>query len=168
MLLLGRRRYSSVATVLMIGAVTLAGGCSSSPNPAVTTRVTTVTVTHSPSPSAEDIPTSSASPDEPPTSFPLDAVMSLASVAIDASVVTVGGYVTGVVEDGGVCTYTLQAINTETVSVATSGLANVTLTSCGSVDVSLSEIPRGSYEVRLTYTSAAGSVTSEPLPLEVP
>jgi hypothetical protein len=97
------------------------------------------------------------------------AQITIAGVDVDGLHLTVGGFVTLVAEDGGSCTFTLTSeVSGANVTAATEGVANGTNTSCGSTQVSLSSLTRGSWKVVLTYSSTAFKLASAPTEVEVP
>lgn len=99
---------------------------------------------------------------------PVDAVMSFAGVDVDGTQVSAAGYVQGLLENGGVCTFTFTGLG-EPVSVASEGIADSSTTSCGTVSVPIAQLPSGTWSVTLSYTSAAaGTLTSSALTVEVP
>lgn len=95
--------------------------------------------------------------------------MSIADLSIDGQVITLAGFATGIVEEDGQCVFTLTGPSGQQVTRETLGIGNVTDSSCGSTEVPITEVARGSWVATLTYTSKQGaSVTSLPLALEVP
>lgn len=68
----------------------------------------------------------------------------------------IGGFVSGVAEDGGDCQYIVDGANLEPVTVHTYGLENNGSTSCGSTTIPPSQVPPGTYDVTLRYVSATG------------
>jgi hypothetical protein len=95
--------------------------------------------------------------------------MSIASVDVDGVHLTVGGFVGDVSESGGACTFDLASkISGATTTVATTGEANGVNTTCGSAQVPLSSLSRGTWSVALHYVSAAYTLTSDPLEVEIP
>lgn len=99
---------------------------------------------------------------------PADAVMTFAGVDIDGSQVSAAGYVQGIIENGGVCTFTFTGLG-DPVTVTSEGIADSRTTSCGTVAVPIAQLSSGSWSVVLVYTSAAtGTLTSTALTVEVP
>ena len=84
----------------------------------------------------------------------------------DAQVVEVGGYVTGVVEDGGVCTLTLTK-GGRTVTGSTNALPDASTTACGAVTVPGDQVSAGTWQAVLSYSSAGHSGTAEAVDVEV-
>jgi hypothetical protein len=80
--------------------------------------------------------------------------------------VQVGGYVAGVVEDGGVCTLTLTNGGT-TVTGRTDALPDASATACGAVTVPGTEVGPGTWQAVLSYSSAGHSGTSDAVDVEV-
>jgi hypothetical protein len=103
-----------------------------------------------------------------PKPDPADAVMSYAGVDVDGTQVSAAGYVQGLLENGGACTFTFTGLG-DPVSVASEGIADSSTTSCGTVSVPIAQLPSGTWTVTLSYTSAAaGTLTSSALTVEVP
>lgn len=79
-----------------------------------------------------------------------------------------GGYVVGVFEDGGACTFTATPTGGGVSATArTTGAVNVDSTTCGSTVVPQGLLASGSYAVTLMYENAEGIATSAPLMVEV-
>lgn len=97
------------------------------------------------------------------------AVITIAAVStLDGSAIF-GGYVAGVIENGGSCVFTVSNAAVTPTTVATStGAANSDSTSCGSPSVPAGVIASGTYSVTLTYSNSQGSTTSDPVTMEVP
>jgi hypothetical protein len=93
--------------------------------------------------------------------------MSLAGTDASTGNVVLGGFVIGVVESGGNCTFAVLRGTVEVVARSTTGQSNSDTTSCGSIEIARGEVPGGSYTATLTYVNASGRATSEPMPLEV-
>jgi hypothetical protein len=80
--------------------------------------------------------------------------------------VLAGGYVTGVIEDGGTCTLTLTQ-GSSTVSVEGPAMPDATTTVCAGLAVSGDRLSAGTWQATLTYTSSAHRGTSAAAPVEV-
>jgi hypothetical protein len=115
-----------------------------------------------------------APPSQPPApSDPVDteptAIVSIAAVDVDGEHITVAGFVTELAEDGGSCLFILTSeITNARVDASTTGVENVTTTSCGSTQVAVADLSRGPWQVVLEYRSDQLETTSEPLAVEVP
>ena len=95
------------------------------------------------------------------------AVVTLASYDAGAGVVTVGGFVSGLMEDGGACTFTVTAADTgATATFDTAGSMNVDSTTCGSHEIGAPNSSSKSFSVTLTYVNGVGAVTSSTTPVE--
>jgi hypothetical protein len=81
--------------------------------------------------------------------------------------VMAGGYVSGVIEDDGVCTLTLTQAGA---SVVVEGAAapDATTTVCGGLTVPGSRLSAGTWQAVLTYASSAHTGTSGAVAVEVP
>jgi hypothetical protein len=80
--------------------------------------------------------------------------------------VQVGGYVGGVVEEGGVCTLTLTK-GGQTVTGRSEALPDASSTACGAVTVPGDEVAAGTWRAVLSYSSPAHSGTSDAVDVEV-
>jgi hypothetical protein len=92
--------------------------------------------------------------------------MTIAEFDQPTDTVVVSGYVTGVIEEGGACTFTITGPGAS-VSLKTTGEANSTTTSCGNTQTSSSGWAAGTWNVTLTYTSGNRTATSSPLAMQV-
>ncbi|WP_448809353.1 hypothetical protein [Agromyces bauzanensis] len=108
--------------------------------------------------------------EEEPVPATVEPVIVVASVDVDGAHASASGYVAGVVEDGGACSFTFTALErTGTVVADTVGAADRANTSCGMVSEDIAEFTRGTWEVRLSYTALDGAVSeSDAARLEVP
>jgi len=80
----------------------------------------------------------------------------------------VGGFVTGIFEDGGECTFSVTPTTSGTPQlVLTTGIANVDSTSCGTALIDARKITRGTYTVVLTYRNHEGQVASAPATVDI-
>ncbi|WP_086474060.1 hypothetical protein [Plantibacter elymi (nom. nud.)] len=141
------------AVVLMTGLA----GCSWFSNP-VSTAIST--------PPDVDKGTDAPMPPEP-TARP-DAVIVFAELDGDQAHVSVSGYISGVVENGGVCTWVV-ANGTSEQRTDVEGLADRAQTSCGVTQLDAGLFTPGTWTVTLEYSSTAQpSLSSEPTTLEIP
>jgi hypothetical protein len=146
------------AALAVVGAIALAGaGC------------TTGDVAPGPStaPPTAGVPTSEPATSDAPGST-LDAVITVASVDVDGVHATVSGYVSGLIEDGGACTFVLTGGAGDEVTAATVGIADRATTSCGAARVAVDRLGKGTWSVRLEYRSATTEVVSAESALEIP
>ncbi|RLP75994.1 hypothetical protein D9V32_07500 [Mycetocola tolaasinivorans] len=100
-----------------------------------------------------------------------DAVLVLASVDVDGANVSLSGYVNGIIEDGGSCTYELTSEEGTIEKVERAGAADRSTTSCGVGQIPVEKLPSGTWTARLVYQPVDGSakpVTSAPESVEVP
>jgi hypothetical protein len=81
--------------------------------------------------------------------------------------VMVGGYVQGVIEDGGTCTLTLTSGSSRAVG-HTAAHADATTTTCGAVTVPGSGLAPGTWQAVLSYSSPKHSGAAAPVTVEVP
>lgn len=86
-----------------------------------------------------------------------NVVLSFAS--IQNGTVSVGGYVTNVVEDGGTCTYTFTK-GGEAIEKTAATMQNPTSTSCATTRFPSTELGSGVWKVTLTYGSSASAGVS--------
>lgn len=165
---------AAVAITLMVATSACSSGGSedvqptSASTPAPATAAPQTTDVSTPSPSERV--TSQAPETNVPTPAELDAnpEISIASWNSLSGTFIVGGYVTGIVEIGGSCTFVVTNHDSGTdVVVHTEGVDNSDSTSCGSVDIPGAQIPDGAYSVVLTYTNSKGSVSSDVIDVAV-
>jgi len=178
------KKRTILATIgAVIGASALLTGCSGSDREAPTpTAPATAEVSAAPSsmasggairqsPAAGPSPSSSAAVpngDQATRALDASAVLTIADVDVVTGDLVVGGYVSGVFEDGGSCTYAITDTQSGTVvSARTTGVANNDTTSCGSASVSAEQVPAGTYDVVLIYANADGRTSSQPIRVEV-
>ena len=83
-----------------------------------------------------------------------------------AGQVQVGGYVAGIVEDGGACTLTLTK-GGQTVTGRSEAVPDASTTACGAVTVPGDEVSDGTWSAVLAYESAAHTGASESWDVEV-
>lgn len=95
---------------------------------------------------------------EDPGPAGLEVVLTYAQYQSDTGTVQANGFVSGVIEDGGSCTLTLQRDGAEVV-VTTVASADATTTSCGLLETA-PDVAAGTWDVQLTYASASGSGSS--------
>lgn len=81
--------------------------------------------------------------------------------------VLAGGYVSGVIEDGGVCTLTLTRDGSSVV-VEGAAMADATTTVCGGLSVAGSRLTAGTWQAVLTYASSTHTGSSPAVAVEVP
>lgn len=86
-----------------------------------------------------------------------NVILSFASIQNDT--VSVGGYITNVVEDGGSCLY-MFAKNNEVIKKTAATMQNPTSTSCATVNFPASELASGTWQVALLYSSSLSEGTS--------
>jgi len=82
--------------------------------------------------------------------------------------ISASGAVAGVLESGGICTFTFSPATGDPVVAEASGVSNVAETSCGVVQLDLAAFAPGEWSVTLRYESSSGSATSDPETMELP
>lgn len=138
-----------LATALVLAGCTV-GAPSHSSQPAATDTRTTPT-------------TATATPD------PIAASVVIAGVDIDGQHVSVSGFVSGVSQNGGTCTFVMTpAGGGAPVTVTRQGIENVSTTSCGTNQSPIANFSRGTWSVVLKYVSGTASVTSQAIEMEIP
>jgi hypothetical protein len=111
----------------------------------------------------------SQTPTPTPTADPVSAAVTVAGVDLDGQHVSVSGFVEGVIEAGGSCQFVLTPKNGGTpLTVSSTGIANVTTTSCGTQQLPIASFSQGPWSVVLHYASKTASVTSVPVEMEIP
>ncbi|WP_157372832.1 hypothetical protein [Agromyces sp. Root81] len=97
------------------------------------------------------------------------SVVTVAGVDVDGTTVSVSGFVSGVVESDGVCTFILTStVDGATVTRENDGAADAANTTCGTVQLPITEFTRGTWTVELDYSSGQATTTSETVELEIP
>lgn len=104
------------------------------------------------------------------TAAAVEPVIVVAGVDVDGEHVSASGYVSGVIEDGGECTFTFShAVDATSVVATSSGTADRSTTSCGLVSTEIASFISGQWTVQLDYESLNGEVShSENAELVVP
>lgn len=125
------------------------------------TAGTGVSVTSSPARLPEKTPT-------PTPTVTIQPVLVVASVDTDGKHVTASGYVQGIIEDGGACTYRFTREGSADVTSARDAIADRATTSCGTVQPDIAQFTRGAWHVTLTFVSNGTDYVSQPLTVEVP
>jgi hypothetical protein len=153
-----QKRYSrtvaAFAAVLLLTGLT---GCSLFPNPTSTALST---------PPDVDKGTDAPQPPEP-TAEP-EPVIVIAELDGDRAHVSVSGYVAGVIENGGVCRWTLSNGAAQQ-QLEAEGLADRAQTSCGVSQFDTAQLTPGTWSVTLEYSSdTQSSIISKPNTLEIP
>ncbi len=169
-----------VITCAAVVALLAVSGCTNStPEPTASEDVVATMTTASandadptipiPSSQAAGIPTAKPpAPNTPdPTTLDATALITLATVDPDRGGLLLGGYVSGVVEDGGDCQYVVTPSNGTSVTIHTDGVENNGSTSCGSTTVSSERVPPGRYTVVLRYVNDVGQVDSDAVTVDV-
>jgi hypothetical protein len=87
--------------------------------------------------------------------------------ATDNGSLSVNGYVSGVVENGGTCILTLTDSASKSVTTTRQAIADATTTTCGESAVALSKLHSGTWKAVLSYSSATSVGASEPVNIEV-
>jgi len=150
-------------------SITTSPSAVSSPTPSATATPSATPNSPSPTPSVEPGDTGqTSSPPSVPTLKGASAQVSLATVDPSTGGLLVGGFVTGVFEDGGECTFSATPTSSGASQfVFTTGIANVDSTSCGTALIDSQKITRGTYEVVLTYRNHDGQVVSAPASVDI-
>ncbi|TFD44231.1 hypothetical protein E3T37_00220 [Cryobacterium sp. TMT2-10] len=101
------------------------------------------------------------------TPAPPEAVVVVAGVDVDGAHVSASGYLAGVVESGGECTFVFVQGDSTVKSSSESAVDRMS-TSCGTVQVPIGGFSRGRWTVSLEYKSTNVATTSQPMNLEIP
>ena len=96
-----------------------------------------------------------------------DVVLTFAHWDAGSASVQVGGYVGGLIEDGGTCTLTLTN-GSQSLTVTAAASADASTTICGPLTVPGSQLAPGSWRTVVTYHSATTTGTSDPAEVTVP
>lgn len=117
------------------------------------------------------IPTAEPTPpreDAPAPQANLTPRLTIASYDTDTAGVIVGGFVNGVVEDGGECHFIITGPSGSEFVAQTTGVENVSTTSCGSTLIPPEVVTSGTYSVVLRYVSDRGDARSDAISVRVP
>jgi hypothetical protein len=95
-------------------------------------------------------------------------VLVVASMDVDGAHVTASGFVQGLIQDGGTCTYTFARIGSSPITVEHGAVADRATTSCGTIQADAAQFARGTWNVTLGYVSDGRNYESAPVELEVP
>lgn len=97
------------------------------------------------------------------------AVVTIAAIDVDVLHLTLAGFVTMLAESGGQCEFTVTSeINRAVVTRVVTGEINVDSTSCGSVQIPVTELAKGPWDAALSYMTADGPLISELERVEIP
>ncbi|MBD8533859.1 hypothetical protein [Plantibacter sp. CFBP 13570] len=106
--------------------------------------------------------------DAQPTAVPPEVVLVFASMDEDGASASASAYVAGVLENGGVCTFSFTLGDT-VVTREAEGLADKSTTTCGTVQVPVTELSTGTWTVAVQYASATTpELASTTSVLEIP
>ena len=83
--------------------------------------------------------------------------ITITTAGLNGKNVEVRGYISGIVQEGGTCTYTFTGNGT--VVKTSSGVADVSTTNCG-ISVPRTSLPGNSWKVLISYKSGATSASS--------
>jgi hypothetical protein len=103
----------------------------------------------------------------PAPAAPVTATVTSAEVD-GAGYLTADGYVSGVEEDGGTCSFTFWAEGGGASRLSSSGVADGGRTVCPAVDERIRTLWPGEYTAVLRYTSATTTAESEPFGFVIP
>lgn len=112
----------------------------------------------------DEIVTQSESQSSPPVSP--DGKKQVTPVITSADENAVRAYIPGIIEDGGTCTATLAKSGSQTVTVSSEGVANVSQTVCAP-SISDKNLSSGQWSVVLSYSSSKSGGKSAAYPLEI-
>ena len=116
--------------------------------------------------SSEPAPVDGANEDRP-TLPGVAAVVTIAQYDAATAQVLVGGFVSGVIEDGGTCTFVVTVADSDKSSTfQVAATANVDSTTCGSHSVGAPVAGAGEYYVMMEYSNQSGTVKSPLTPVE--
>ncbi|MGG7463943.1 hypothetical protein [Plantibacter sp. YIM 135347] len=162
-----RPRALALAGALLM-SVLLAGCVNADPKPSGSSNGTPLaTVTALPTPTIGP-GNESTSKGEPPAPVPVEPVLVYAGLDGGSGTIGASGYIAGVIENDGECTFTFTKGST-TEQVTSEGLADVSTTSCGNVELPAAKVTSGTWSVVLEYRSTAtAAVSSAPSTVEVP
>jgi hypothetical protein len=170
--LLWPRSGPSAASPSAVGAAPTSSGPRTTPTPTATATAQpdVSPVTEAATPEASAAPSSTPAPgpgagDKP--RLPADVVVTVARWSEEASRAEIGGYVDGLVEDGGSCTATFT-LGARSVVVSGQAFADVTTTSCGDLAAAGTQLSTGTWTAVLSYDSPTSSGASASVSIGVP
>lgn len=160
------------AAVLALAACSGGDGQTASPSSVVTETVQVTEPAPSPTPTLvpsfpAGIPTDEPT-DEPGGSASFTAHITLATADPDSGGLLVGGFVSGVSQDGGACQFVITPSSGAGITVDSVGVENGSTTSCGSQVVPRASVPPGEYSVVLKYSNGGVTATSESVKVTMP
>lgn len=146
-------------------ALTPSASPTSEPDPTTPAPVTS----SSPSPSAPGGDDGAVDPGAPAPAPPAGVAVTLTFAGWNATTASVeaGGYVSGVIENGGTCSLRLVREGT-IVEVAGTAAADAATTTCDMLSVPVDRVSSGTWTAELTYTSTGATGTSAPMEVQVP
>jgi hypothetical protein len=103
----------------------------------------------------------------PTPSGPVTATVASAAVD-DAGYLVADGYVLGVAEDGGKCSFTFWSEGGGASRLSSTGVADGDRTACPPVDERIRTLWRGAYTAVLSYSSPTATAESEPFSFVIP
>jgi hypothetical protein len=103
----------------------------------------------------------------PTPSGPVTATVASARVD-DAGYLTADGFVSGVAEDGGTCSFTFWSEGGGASRLSSTGKADGDRTACPAVDERIRTLWPGDYTAVLRYSSPTASAESEPFSFVIP
>lgn len=103
---------------------------------------------------------------KPPSTGKKAVTPVITKISQDAQQVTVNGFTSGVVEEGGTCTAVFTKGNNRRTATS-QAFANVSTTNCPAITLSSSELTAGAWQVTLSYSSSKAEGTSPPKELTV-
>lgn len=148
----GTPRRLALATALVVVALS---GCTDATMPEPAGSQSTLTKTPTPGAASE------------PVAPEVTTIISYSGWNATTKSIEVSGFVSGVIENGGVCTLTAQLADA-TVAVEQGATANVADTQCGTLEVPASSLTPGEWTVTLAYSSETTTSSSDPATVEVP
>lgn len=148
-------RGATIAAAAVLGTLFLFG-------------LTGCVIDDSPSSSSKN-PAATVTPESIAPASTITANITIANVDTNGENVSVGGYVSGIVEDGGICTFVLtDSVTKATVTVTGTGISNARTTSCGTHQSPIASFTKGSWTIVLSYKSDKASAKSSATSLEIP
>jgi|ERR1700741_1544107 len=98
----------------------------------------------------------------PPTGNTSDGKKTVTPIISYADKSTINAYVTGIFEEGGVCTATLTK-GTRVITKTSTGFQNASYTQCAPIDLSGGSVDSGDWSIVVSYSSKTASGKSETL-----
>ena len=163
---LARRSLGAISLVLLLAACS-SGVATGDPAPAGNSSPEGTAAGGGAVTASPEVPDDAVAVSDAPGSPATHVAVGFAGWDAATASVQVGGYVSPVVEQGGVCTVSLRK-GDRTVETSAAAVPDASTTVCGGLSVRGPDLSAGTWTVVLRYDSPTASGSSEPTSVEVP